>query len=290
MPDESKRQHIVPRFLLDHFANTEGKLHCFDKERDKKYQSSPSNALVKKHIYTVKHRDRADSYVMEEELAKREGNASGIIKHIIDSARKRMDPSLSRSDKEMLDDFVLLQWRRVLERLRELEANSRDEIMEEALGRAERVFPDREVRSEVGLIERDRIFRNSCIRALAFPPPEWLSTKGLVVLLSPPGNPSLIIGSNPVLLAGNDRRGPDGEVMLPVASDVAISLAGKAGQERLVVDDRARNVRDINTHVFRQSDVVAAASHRALGGLVEAFRKRRQKARRKKQAQAVAGC
>ncbi len=290
MPGESKRQHIVPRFLLDHFSNTEGKLLCFDKARDKQYPSSPSNAFVEKHVYTVKHRDRADSYDMEEELAKREGNASRVIEHIIGSARKRMEPSLSRSDKEVLDDFVLLQWRRVSARLRELEADSRDEIMEEALGRAERVFPDREVRSEVGLIERNRIFRNSCIRALGFPPPEWLSTKGLAVLLAPPGNPSLIIGSNPVLLAGHDRREPDGEVMLPVASDVAISLAGKAGQERLIVDDRSRGVREFNRHVFRQSDVVAAASHRALGGLVEAYRKRRRKARRRTQDQAAAGC
>ena len=285
MPGEPKRQHTVPRFLLSQFTNEGGRLHCFDKERERGYVSSPYNVFLEGHIYTLRHPARADSYGMEEALAKLEGKASGIIEHIIESTRRRKVPSLSGSDKEVLDAFVITQWRRVSERLRGLQSDSREEIMEEAISQAERVFPDREVRSEVGLIERNRIFRNSCIRALAFEPPDWLSAKGLAVLLSPPGNSTLIIGSNPVLLAGHDRREPDGEVMLPVASDVVISLAGEAGQERLIVDDRARKVREINTHVFQQSDLVAAASHHSLGGLVRAFRKRRRKERRRRRDQ-----
>lgn len=281
MPGESKRQHIVPRFLLNHFTNENGRLHCFDKNHDRLYESSPTNVFVGKHIYTLQHDDRVDSYGMEKALAKLEWAASDVVKRIVDSARMRENPNLSPPEKAVLDEFVLVQWRRVSERRKELQADGGEELLEAAIEETEGAFPHKDVRLEVSSIGLDRIFRNSLILALAYEPPDWLSSKGLAVVLSPFDNASLIIGSNPVLLAGKDRRKPDGEVIMPVAMDVAISLALKAGQERLIIDDRGKLVRMINGHVFRQSDIVAAPSPKALRGLVAAFKKRQGKSQRR---------
>ena len=153
--------------------------------------------------------------------------------------------------------------------------------MEEAITDVEKALPDKHVRAIMGEIDLDRIFRNSWITSLAYEAPDWLPTKGLAVVYSPAGCDRLLIRSDPVLLAGDDRRKPDGEVILPVASDVAISLAMKRGQERLFVDNRRMNlVRMINSHVFGQSDIVAATSAYVLDGLVAALRKRNRKQNR----------
>ena len=52
----------------------------------------------------------------------------------------------------------------------------------------------------------------------------------------------------------------------------------KRGQEQLFVDNRRMKlVRMINSHVFRQSEIVAAGSARSLDRLVAASRKRQRK-------------
>ena len=54
MPTNPKRQHTVPRFLLKNFADEHGKLHCFDRKRDRTYAATPENAFVESHMYTLK--------------------------------------------------------------------------------------------------------------------------------------------------------------------------------------------------------------------------------------------
>ena len=283
MPTDPKRQHTVPRFLLSNFTDECGKLHCFDRRRGGTYVTTPENALVESHMYTLKGRGLPDSFVAEHSLSKLESRAARVIDRIVASARSRRPPALPPADKETLDSFVLVQFRRSSERYRALHASDRDEVVEEATVEVERALPDKDVRGIMRQIGLDRIFRNSWIRALAYEAPRWLSTKGLAVVLSPPGGDKLLIGSDPVLLAGKDRRRSDGEVILPVASDVAISVGLTRGQERLFVDDpRMRLARMINSHVFSQSDTVAAESARVFERLAAAHRKRQRKQTRQR--------
>lgn len=283
MPDNPIGQHRVPRFLLRRFANEEGALHCFDKTRDKFYVGSPCKVFVENHMYTVKYRDRDDSYKMEKAFGELEGAASDITEHIVKRARARETPSLSRSDMDILKEFMVIQWRRTSEKYKSIEAEERVKVMIEAVDAAEKAFPGEDVRSQLDSFGPERLFRNSWIMSLAYELPDWLPTKGLAVVVSPVGNASLLIGSNPVLLAGTDRRRPDGEVILPIASDVAVSLALRKGEEELFVDHDEHLVRMINSHVFRQSDVVAASAHRGLVTLAAAWRKRERKVSKAKQ-------
>ncbi len=150
--------------------------------------------------------------------------------------------------------------------------------MEETIIEAQKAHPDKDVRGILHQVGPDRVFGNAWIQSLAYKAPDWLATKGLAVVLIPPRAGKLLIGSDPVVLAGRDRRQPDGEVILPVASDVAISLALKRGQEQLIVDEAgARLARTINSQVFRQSDIVAAESYRVFQRLAAAHRRRQRR-------------
>lgn len=271
-------QHRVPRFLLRRFANEDGALHCFDKTRDKFYASSPCNVFVENHMYTVKNRDGASSFEMEKSLSELEGAASNITEHIVKKARALETPSLSRSDMDILKEFLVIQWRRTSERYKSVQDEEQANLLVEVIDQAERAFPGEDVRSQLASYGPDKLFRNSWIMSLAYELPDWLPSKGLAVVVSPAGNASLIIGSNPVLLAGTDRRKPDGEVILPIASDVAVSLALRKGEEELFVDHDEHIVRMVNSHVFRQSDAIAASARGGLETLAAAWRKRKRKA------------
>ena len=278
-PSRPKRQHTVPAMLLRNFTGLDGKLHCFDLLRDRAYELSPENAFVESHAYTFRSPTKADSYRVESALAVLEGHAKGVIDQIVDCARAGSVPRLSNGGKDVLDEFVLLQFRRsAAARRRALEANDRERFLDEAIVAAEAAFPERDVRAALAALDADQLLTNSWIVSLTYEAPDWLATKGLAVVHSPHGGDRLLIGSNPVLLAGADRRKPDGEVLLPIASDVAISLAGSRGEERLITDKGGKLIRMTNAHVFRQSDVVAAAMPSVLVGLIGAFRKRNRRA------------
>ena len=273
-----KRQHTVPRFILGNFVDDDGMLQCFDRKRGRSYVAAPENALVESHTYTLRSLGGGESFAAEEALSGLESDSAGVIERIVANARVGRVPALSTGEKDLLDRFVLVQFRRSVERLSSLKAGDGDQIVEEAIADIERAVPGRDVRGTVAQIGLDRVFKNAWITSLAYEEPDWLPTKGLAVLYSPPKNGSLLIGSDPVLLAGDDRRKPDGEFIVPVSSDVAISLALARGQERLYTDDRRlKLVRMINSHVFRQSNIVAAASRHTLNGLVAAFQKRQRR-------------
>ena len=233
-------------------------------------------------MYTVKYCEGDGSYKMEKALGELEGAVSAITEHIVKRARALKTPGLSRSDMDILKEFMVIQWRRTSEGYKTIQAEERANLLIEAMDQAEKAFAGEDLRSQLDSYGPDRLFRNSWIMSLAYELPDWLPTKGLAVVVSPVGNASLIIGSNPVLLAGTDRRRPDGEVILPIASDVAVSLALRKGEEELFVDQDKHLVRMINSHVFRQSDVVASSAHRDLATLAAAWRKRTRKANKAK--------
>ena len=184
---------------------------------------------------------------------------------------------------DILKEFLVIQWRRTSERYKSVQDEERANLLVEIMDQAEKAFPGEDVRSQLESFGQDKLFRNSWIMSLVYEFPDWLPSKGLAVVVSPVGNASLIIGSNPVLLAGTDRRRPDGEVILPIASDVAVSLALRQGEEELFVDHDEQIVRMINSHVFRQSDAVAASARRGIETLAAAWRKRKRKARKAEQ-------
>ena len=276
MTANPKRQHTVPRLLLNNFVDQGGKLHCFDRKRDRTYTTVPDNVLVESHMYTLKLQGKPDSFEAERALSTLESLAARVIDRVVDRARAGRPPGLADRDMDVLDEFILLQFRRSWERLNSLKESSHaEDVLEEIIADVAHAHPADDVRAVTEQIDFDRLTRNSWIMSLGYGAPKWLRTKGLAVVHAPAPHDQLLIGSDPILLAGHDRRKPDGEVILPIASDVAISLAMTRGKERLLEDNRRRKlVRMINRHVFSQSHVVAAASPRTFERLVAADRKR----------------
>lgn len=50
----AKRQHYIPRFYLEHFADTNGMIWTYDKERDEVRPATAENTAVESNFYSVK--------------------------------------------------------------------------------------------------------------------------------------------------------------------------------------------------------------------------------------------
>ena len=271
------RQHFVPRFLLRRFTDEQGMLHCFDKKQSKIYKAYPEKAFVVRDLYTLT-KPAGKDYSVETGLSGLEAAASGAIDQIIDAARAGMLPALSDTQRNTIDKFVTVQWRRVVER-RESDLNvnlSLPELL--VLRRAEQRFGPEAVSRELarygGL---QGIDKNAWAIAQLDRQPGWMQHKGLAVIFSRGSRKaSLIVGSDPVLLLGENRGKPDGGVALPISSDVAILIVSIDRNERLILDESGHCVRRLNQLVFKQSERIGASSFQ----LVSAF-KRRWSRRRK---------
>jgi len=103
-----KKQHTVPRFLLDNFSFDNGgkanNLHTFDKLSQRSYQQSVYDATTRNTFYNIE--DHPDKHSLEPILGEIETEASAVIRKIIEE--ESLD-SLSREDKVKLAIFVVIQ-------------------------------------------------------------------------------------------------------------------------------------------------------------------------------------
>lgn len=107
-----KKQHTVPRFLLDNFGfgkkNKKRKLHVFDKEQNNTFIQSVYDATTKNSFYNL-YGDSEKS--LEGILSKIESDVSPIIKKIIKLGTISF---LSMDDKYKISVFILSQHARTL--------------------------------------------------------------------------------------------------------------------------------------------------------------------------------
>ena len=269
--NQPSRQHFVPAMLLRRFADEQGMLHCFDKRQDKIYKASPENAFVVRDLYTLTKPTGKD-YSVETGLSQLEAATSRVLDRISDAARSGMLPALSDIQRDTVDRFVAVQWRRTPEsRETGLKVNlTGPELL--VLRRAEQRFGPEAVSRELarhgGL---QGINKNAWATVQLDKQPGWMQHKGLAVISSRGSRKaSFIVGSDPVLLLGENRGNPDGGVALPISYDVAILIVSLDRSERLIFDEGGHRVRRLNQSVFKQSERIGATSFK----LVSAFKRR----------------
>ena len=114
-----KKQHTVPRFLLDHFGfgkKHKKKLFTYDKAAGRSFQQSVFDATTRNSFYNLKK--HPENISMEPILASIESDAAPAIKRII---KERSLKNLTGEDKTKIATFVMIQKGRSLNALKQIE-------------------------------------------------------------------------------------------------------------------------------------------------------------------------
>jgi len=77
-----KKQHYIPRFILQNFTDEKDFVWCLDKQTEKVLAKKPENIGYKNHIYSIGNENK---YVIEEFFGTIEADAAQIIKKIIET-------------------------------------------------------------------------------------------------------------------------------------------------------------------------------------------------------------
>ena len=107
-----KRQHIVPRFILENFTDGTGLLHCYHKPIDKPFAKKPKEALKELYFYTEIAEDGTPTNEAEQRLQEIEDGFKALSWKLIACARSDRGVELLASETEKLREFVLIQFRR----------------------------------------------------------------------------------------------------------------------------------------------------------------------------------
>ena len=117
---DTKKQHTVPRFLLDHFGfgkkNKKRKLFTFDKLNETIYPQSVYDAITRRCFYDLQNHPENTS--LEPILGSIESNAAPVIKKII---KEKSLADLTSAEREKIAVFVLVQKARTLNQLKIME-------------------------------------------------------------------------------------------------------------------------------------------------------------------------
>lgn len=265
-----KFQHYVPNCVLKNFADDNGYLHCFDTIRNRNYSSKSSRAFGETHMYRRTKADGSKSSETDDRLSELEGKACPIIHKLVDGSRQGQLPDFPDNDIHLLRRFLLAQltripWARAVIIQNELQS------MRERHGEE----------FEPSVYDKDQI-RQAWVKHLLEPPEgetkQTFFSKGLVVgYVRDSQKKALAIGDYPIVVScprGIDPTHPEAEIIMPVASDAAISFYGEADHRDLLPFDSIVNA--VNRVVCGQSKLFASRSR----ALTEALRKRRQRAKK----------
>ena len=103
MQDYPKKQHYIPQFLLEHFANDEGKVWTYDKKTDKFFDQSPREIGHENYFYQIPNRSKDKNNCIEFFLSAIDNDGCNVIRKVI---AKGDLLSLVPDDVEKLLKFV----------------------------------------------------------------------------------------------------------------------------------------------------------------------------------------
>ena len=219
-------------------------------------------------------RDRS----LERAYAKMEGEASTLVERFITAARNGTELVLTEDEKGIWVYFFYQQIKRVPEMFRQLEVQRTfaDRIgdaikkLELRIGRPLTEEESRDLRAPESLA---RIQQNATLKALADPGQliqTLLLTMALELAVAPPGS-AFVIGSQPVARTANgastNMLDPTVQLWLPIASDVAVRFV-LASSPLAVTNISEDYVARINWQIYKQSEMIAAASDDIITGVV----------------------
>ena len=278
-----KSQHIVPKSLLRNFTDERGFLHCFDKKRDNAYMAKPQNVFVQKDLYTIETRSGIKEYQVEAGLSQLEGDFERVMAKVIDTARAGRRPDVSDRELDVIRYFLPIQSRRTRTTWTMLSEDREEvfeDLLEEGIAKAKQGGHSIDESKLESVRYRSEIIYKNAWRQMILGHPleevyEALALKGLAVgVVQDSETRALIVGDNPVLRAvpkNAHLADPSAELIMPVASDVLISLASPAIRRSvLTIDER---VREFNQRIMWQSDTVASRSDTLTQSLRRRFKR-----------------
>ena len=276
-----KRHHYLPEMLQKRFADKNGALWFFDKNRPERgiIASKPGNIFVEGHLYSIVEADGSKDVSVEVFYSRIESLADPIVERIVLAAREGRNPDLSPEEFSIWCHFFYYQQKRVPDFYSKLEDLQKfPQRLEEAIAEYEAEFGriPAEIRERFNAPnEIERMRKNAIVRSLATPGEmilDVLHSRGIVIAIPKQKSKSFLLGSYPTARLGT-RNGssldnPEVELWLPIASDVAISPFGAPGEFKIVfLDDQ--HVRHVNKEIFRRSTMAASRSKALIGSLCD---------------------
>ena len=102
-----KRQHYVPKTLLNHFCDDDGWLWVGRKDRRRVFRQRPQHVFVRNHIYTRRsYTGASPSAEYEHVLSGIENDAAPVISRIVGCARRIEPLAMSPTELRALQTFV----------------------------------------------------------------------------------------------------------------------------------------------------------------------------------------
>lgn len=196
-----KRQHIVPRFILENFTDETGLLYCYHKLTDTPFAKKPREALKELYFYTEIADDGTPTNQAERRLQELEDAFKPLSTQLITCARSDRGVEFSASETEKIRDFVLVQFRR----------SRRVNTLAHQVSKDKRKVKD---------TLADLIFDNPLHPKLD----RAVESKGFVLGVPQGLRKAFIIGDSPVALLSS-LEGEDSEITMPIASNVAVALS-----------------------------------------------------------------
>jgi len=120
---EPKLHHYVPRFYLNYFLGSDGKLWIYDKETAKVFSAGPNRIAAESQFYRIPEAlGGHDPLAIEKSLSELEGRASVVVARIVRDTSE-ISPggriSISGEERVLISEYLSVQYFRTLE-LREL--------------------------------------------------------------------------------------------------------------------------------------------------------------------------
>lgn len=190
-----KKQHTVPRFLLNNFGfgktNKKKKLFTYDKYSGRQYLQSIFDATTRNSFYNLEnHPDRVS---LEPLLGVYESDAAPVFKKILNS---KSLSGITEDEKRKLSVFLLVQRARSYNELQSL-----TEAVEKVADRLRNLgMPEKTLEKEIGTPDsgdRKNFFLTSLVEQIEFLP--HIMDKKLVLYQTNKSNP-FYISDNPVTL------------------------------------------------------------------------------------------
>lgn len=305
--NDPKRQHYIPKMLLNNFLDDSDRIYVYDRERDRIYRTTPGNVFVETNLYTtypldhvqksLKHEGNLNSlskdYKYERAFGERiESTAKPVISRIIEQARNGKCPELPPELSDIFKRFVVSLARRTpesQERVRELSEEGFDDTFYEASAAvAEKdsfVFlPDRDSIYQDCRIKKLKDLAKSNIKAsfavgndprMQDEEERFSREVGLCVAVICLPRRSFVIGSHGITIR-QSHSGPMQGSLLPIAHDVAVQLTPSPDKESLLCLGQGSDslIREINKTTAVQSKIIAGRSEALIRSL-SAFKKTR---------------
>lgn len=198
-----KRQHYVPKMILERFKDDDGKLYSFSKcHPEKIIYAHPNKLFAKSHSYTQIGSDRAKNFDVEKRLSRLENDAAPIVRKIICTARTGKCPELTSLERGTWDEFVFSQGLRVPDVL--------DIAFQDKFGKSVCKTDEQNVKARAVLGVWEDEGGKDVLRDLG--------SMGLAIAVIANPKRSLIIGSNPILKLGHPLEDSISEYWFPITS------------------------------------------------------------------------